>query len=50
MLAAVAGALVSQALLDQVHQVVMVAWEVLLVLMPEPVQVAVVVAVAVQHQ
>jgi hypothetical protein len=50
MLAAAAGALVSQALLDQVQQVVMVDWEVLLGLTPEPVQVAVVVAVVVQHQ
>jgi hypothetical protein len=43
-------ALVSQVLPDQVQQVAMVDWEVFLDLVPEPVQVAEVAAVVVQHQ
>jgi hypothetical protein len=50
MLAVVVVALVSQALLDQVQQVVLVDWEALLGLMAELVQVAVVAVAVVQHQ
>ena len=50
MLAAVAVALVSQVLLDPVQQVVMAAWEVLLVLMADLVPAVAVAVVAVPHQ
>jgi hypothetical protein len=43
-------ALVSQVLLDQAQQVAMVAWEVFLGLVLEPVQVAAAAVAVVQHQ
>jgi hypothetical protein len=50
MLAAVAVALVSQVLLDPVQQVVMAAWEVLLVLMADLVPAVAVAEAVVHHQ